>query len=169
MKKLFLLLLPFLFFCCTPKIVYVPSVEYTRVEVRDTVDSIKLVPVYEKIQTPDTLSALENAYAFSKASWSAGFLTHTLGVKPVNIPVKIQVKTIYKDKTTTVNILTDEQVAIIKENPELKKQITKLQKDSAALKAATKKKNALLWKLYGLIAVLGLWIFRKPLLKLIKL
>ena len=88
----------------------------------------------------DTLSALENAYAFSKASWSAGFLTHTLGVKPVNIPVKIQVKTIYKDKTTTVNMLTDEQVAIIKENPELKKQITKLQKDSAALKAATKRR-----------------------------
>jgi hypothetical protein len=52
--------------------------------------------------------------------------------------VKIQVKTIYKDKTTTVNLLTDEQVAIIKENPELKKQITKLQKDSAALKQLQK-------------------------------
>ena len=168
MKKLILLLITVLLFSCAPKIVYLPTTEYVRVEIHDTIDSIRLVPVFVKIQTKDTISNLDNTWAYSRAMWSNGYLTHSLGIKPVAVPVVVPVTTIYKDKTITVNLLTPEQTGIIKDYPKVTKERDGLKQDVAKLKVSAKKRAGTIWKLIGIISLLTLWTLRKPLLKLIK-
>jgi len=78
---------------CKTKTVYVPveSVRYEKdIEtVHDTTVLIKLVPHYTENITPKDSSYLENPYAFSFAHWDGLFLRHTLGIKDIEIPVKI--------------------------------------------------------------------------------
>lgn len=47
--------------------------------------------------TLDTTSTLENKFARSEASVSAGILNHTLETKPVQLPVQVETKIVYKD------------------------------------------------------------------------
>jgi len=147
---------------CRP-VINLTSTEFRRVEVHDTTLDIRLVPTFVKIQTHDTTSHLENTYAFSDASWSMGVLTHSLGIKPVAVPVVVPVTTIYKDKTITVNVLTKEQSAIIKEYPKVIKERDGLKKDFAALKTSNKSKTGTIWKLIGMLSISVVLLFRKPL------
>jgi hypothetical protein len=101
-------------------------------------------------------------YAFSDVLYSGGILTHSIGNKAVEVPVEVQIKTIYKDKTVKVNELTKEQDKIIKAYP-------KLSSDNDKLQASNKSKTALILKLIGGLALAALWILRKPIFKLIKL
>ena len=81
-----------------------PSVtDSTRVEVRtETVTVhdttyVELPVVVERIQTMDTTSTLENKFARSEASVTAGVLHHSLETKPAKLPVKVEHQIVYRD------------------------------------------------------------------------
>ena len=80
-----------------------PSTDSTKVEVRtETVTVhdtayVELPVIIEKVATLDTTSTLENKFARSEASVSAGILNHTLETKPVQLPVQVETKIVYKD------------------------------------------------------------------------
>ncbi len=80
-----------------------PSTDSTKVEVRtETVTVhdtafVELPIIIEKVATLDTTSTLENKFARSEASVSAGILNHTLETKPVQLPVQVETKIVYKD------------------------------------------------------------------------
>ena len=75
----------------------------TKVEVKVVEKIVKdtawfeLPVVVEKVATLDTASVLENKYSKSEAVVSAGILHHKLETKPVNIPVRVETKTVYRD------------------------------------------------------------------------
>jgi len=81
----------------------VTGVDSTKVEVHtETVIQhdtayVELPVIVEKVATLDTTSTLENTYAKSEAVVTAGILRHSLETKPVNIPVKVETKTVYRD------------------------------------------------------------------------
>ena len=82
------------------KTVYVPvqSTKTITETVHDTIVEVKLQTFRDSIVTPDTVSRLENKYSYSAALWSAGRLTHTLGVKDIDIPVTLQyIETVITD------------------------------------------------------------------------
>ena len=87
-----LLLLLGAFACSTVR--QLPSTDSTKVEVRtETVTVhdtayVELPVIIEKVATLDTTSTLENKFARSEASVSAGILSHTLETKPVQLPVQ---------------------------------------------------------------------------------
>ena len=81
-----------------------PSVtDSTRVEVRtETVTVhdtafVELPVIVERIQTTDTTSTLENTYAKSEATVTAGILHHSLETKPVKVPVEVETRIVYRD------------------------------------------------------------------------
>ena len=80
-----------------------PSTDSTKVEVHTVVETVHdtayvELPVFiEKVATLDTTSTLENKIARSEASVSAGVLSHTLETKPVQVPVQVETKIVYKD------------------------------------------------------------------------
>ena len=96
-----LLLLLGAFACSTVR--QLPSTDSTKVEVRtETVTVhdtayVELPVIIEKVATLDTTSTLENKFARSEASVSAGFLSHSLETKPVQLPVQVETKIVYKD------------------------------------------------------------------------
>lgn len=96
-----LLLLLGAFACSTVR--QLPSTDSTKVEVRtETVTVhdtayVELPVIIEKVATLDTTSTLENKFARSEASVSAGILSHTLETKPVQLPVHVETKIVYKD------------------------------------------------------------------------
>ena len=96
-----LLLLLGAFACSTVR--QLPSTDSTKVEVRtETVTVhdtayVELPVIIEKVATLDTTSTLENKFARSGASVSAGILSHTLETKPVQLPVQVETKIVYKD------------------------------------------------------------------------
>ena len=96
-----LLLLLGAFACSTVR--PLPSTDSTKVEVRtETVTVhdtafVELPVIIEKVATLDTTSTLENKFARSEASVSAGILSHTLETKPVQLPVHVETKIVYKD------------------------------------------------------------------------
>ena len=96
-----LLLLLGAFACSTVR--QLPSTDSTKVEVRtETVTVhdtayVELPVIIEKVATLDTTSTLENKFARSEASVSAGILSHTLETKPVQLPVLVETKIVYKD------------------------------------------------------------------------
>ena len=96
-----LLLLLGAFACITVR--QLPSTDSTKVEVRtETVTVhdtayVELPVIIEKVATLDTTSTLENKFARSEASVSAGILSHTLETKPVQLPVQVATKIVYKD------------------------------------------------------------------------
>ena len=81
----------------------VTGVDSTKVEVHtETVIQhdtayVELPVIVEKVATLDTASTLENTYAKSEAVVTAGILRHSLEIKPVSIPVKVETKTVYRD------------------------------------------------------------------------
>ena len=96
-----LLLLLGAFACSTVR--QLPSTDSTKVEVRtETVTVhdtayVELPVIIEKVATLDTTSTLENKFARSEASVSAGILSHSLETKPVQLPVQVETKVVYKD------------------------------------------------------------------------
>ena len=81
----------------------VTGVDSTKVEVHtETIIQhdtayVELPVIVEKVATLDTTSTLENTYARSEATVTAGILRHSLETKPVSIPVKVETKTVYRD------------------------------------------------------------------------
>ena len=71
----------------------------TRIETVYQTDTVLLeIPkIVEKVVTKDTVSALENDYAKSQAVISDGLLAHSLETKPVQKPVEVQTKIVYRD------------------------------------------------------------------------
>ena len=87
--------------CSTVRLL--PSTDSTKVEVRtETVTVhdtayVELPVIIEKVATLDTASTLENKFARSEAIVSAGILSHSLETKPVQLPVQVETKVVYKD------------------------------------------------------------------------
>ena len=71
----------------------------TRIETVYETDTVYLeVPkIVEKVVTKDTVSVLENEFAKSAAPVSDGLLAHSLETKPVQKPVEVQTKIVYRD------------------------------------------------------------------------
>lgn len=146
--------------CKTHKCISETADAVTRIEYRektvfvpDTVIITIPAQTSERITT-DSVSHLETEYAESDAMVTAdGFLHHTLRNKPQEKPLPIQARIEYRDSIVYV-----EKVKTIKEPRYIEKDLTTWQqfrlKTYAALLAA-------------LLASL-VWIFRKPLLNLIR-
>jgi hypothetical protein len=83
---------------CKTKTVYVPVHSTTTVTelLHDTIVEMRLQVFRDSVSVPDTVSRLENKYAYSTALWTSGRLSHSLGIKPVTIPVEIQYKEIVR-------------------------------------------------------------------------
>lgn len=146
-----------LFICaCSPKVL--PPVNHTdsvRVEIRERLvhDTVRFeVPIIkEKNVTRDTTSHLENDWAQSDAEVKDGFLWHSLETKPhtVDVPYEVPVHdTTYIEKEAQTITVTKE----------VEKPLTWWQKTRL---------GAFWWLLVGLVGCL-VWIFRKPLIGLVK-
>lgn len=91
-------LVPILFIIlvgCTKKI-YVPVNSYHTITetVHDTIVDVKLDVIRDSIITDDTISVLSNKYATTTAIWANNRLSHSLTIKDITIPVKVE----YKEK-----------------------------------------------------------------------
>ena len=89
----------------------------TRIETVFETDTVFLeVPkIVEKIVTADTVSVLENDFALSSASVSDGLLSHSLETKPVQKPVEVQTKIVYRDSVVFKDVVVYETVEVEKE------------------------------------------------------
>ena len=135
---------------CSPRIVekVVTQIEYRDRVVHDTA-TVEIPVEVEKIVTRDTVSHLENTYAKSDAVVSEGFLHHSLESIPqyIKVPVEVHVTdTLYKE------------AQIIEKEVEVEKPLSWWQSFEI---------GAFWWLLGALIAAL-LYIFRKPILAIIK-
>jgi len=77
---------------CRTKTVYVPvrsSSTLTEVR-RDSLVYVHLPALRDSVSASDTLSILENSYASSVALWSGNHLSHSLSVKAVQVPVRVE-------------------------------------------------------------------------------
>ena len=135
---------------CSPKIVYKTE---TKIEYRDRVvhdtTTVEIPKEIEKIVTKDTVSHLENKYAKSDAMVSDGLLYHSLESIPqiIKVPVEVHVTdTLYKESQ------------VIEKEVNVEKPLSGCQKV---------KIESFWWLVAGLFMSL-LWIFRKPILALIK-
>lgn len=88
MKKLLILLI--LLTGCKTKYVPIETIKVQKEIIRDTVVQVELVPYRDTVSILDTVSHLENKYAYSDAEFSSGRLNHSLAIKEVKIPTKIQ-------------------------------------------------------------------------------
>jgi hypothetical protein len=83
----------------------------------DTVVLTHLDVIKDSIRVKDTISRLENKYSTSLAMFSNGYLTHTLKMKDVNIPVHVMYKnTVQTDTITKVVQVAGKNVVINKLN-----------------------------------------------------
>ena len=89
----------------------------TRIETVYQTDTVYLeVPqIVEKVVTKDTVSVLENEFAKSAASVSDGLLAHSLETKPVQKPVEVQTKIVYRDSIIFKDVVVYETVEVEKE------------------------------------------------------
>lgn len=151
MKKLIFIFPLLLIGCRSIKTVYVPveSVKVITTTVHDTLVQLKLDVLHDSIVTKDTLSVLSNKYAYSSAMWSNGMLSHSLSIKDVQIPIRVQ----YINTNTVDSVQVPYSVETIKEVNFL----TDWQRFRLLV---------LDW-LFIALALYGLWRFRKPLRKLI--
>ena len=88
MKKLLILLI--LLTGCKTKYVPIETIKVQKEIIRDTVVQVELVPYRDTVSILDTVSHLVNKYAYSDAEFSLGRLNHSLAIKEVKIPTKIQ-------------------------------------------------------------------------------
>ena len=86
----------------------------TRIETVYETDTVYLeVPqIVEKVVTKDTVSVLENEFAKSAASVSDGLLSHSLETKPVQKPVAVQTKIVYRDSIVYQDRVVTETVEV---------------------------------------------------------
>jgi hypothetical protein len=85
----------------------VHDVHTVTITQHDTVVLTHLDVIKDSIRVKDTISRLENKYSTSLAMFSNGYLTHTLKMKDVNIPVHV----LYKNTVQTDTITKVVQVA----------------------------------------------------------
>ena len=89
--------------CCALQQIAPSVTDSTRVEVRTETKFIhdmawvELPAIVERIATPDTTSTLENTYAKSEATVTAGILRHSLETKPAKVPVEVKTQIVYRD------------------------------------------------------------------------
>ena len=120
MKNFILVLFSALCVACATARQAAPSekiITETRIETVFQTDTVFLeVPrIVEKIVTADTVSVLENDYAMSSASVSDGLLSHSLETKPVQQPVQVQTKIVYRDSVIFKDVVVYESVEVEKE------------------------------------------------------
>ena len=120
MKNFILVLFSALCVACSVARQAAPSekiITETRIETVFQTDTVFLeVPkIVEKIVTADTLSVLENEYAMSEASVSDGLLAHSLETKPIQQPVEVQTKIVYRDSVVFKDMVMYETVEVEKE------------------------------------------------------
>ena len=89
----------------------------TRIETVYKTDTVLLeIPkIVEKVVTKDTMSVLENDYAKSQAVISDGLLAHSLETKPVQKPVEVQTKIVYRDSVIVKDNVIIQTVEVVKE------------------------------------------------------
>jgi hypothetical protein len=137
---------------CSPK---VTKETVTEIQYRDravpVIASFDFPQFVERIQTRDTSSHLENPYAKSDASISNGILFHSLETKPQKIEVPTVVYV-----TDTVAIYKEAET--ITKTEYVEKELTWWQKFRL---------NLFFPLLLGLLGAL-VWIFREPIMALIK-
>ena len=148
---------------CSPKIVErivtvtrdSTIVEIHEREVHDTA-RVEIPVIVEKNVTPADSSHLENEFAVSDAWVEGGVLHHSLRTKPqtIEVPVAVQVS----DTTTTHDHYEKTDSTAIK--------IVKVEKP---LSWWQKARIGAFWWLCGALVLALLWIFRKPLLSLLKI
>lgn len=89
--------------CCAVRQIAPSVTDSTRVEVRTETKFIhdtawvELPAIVERVATPDTTSTLENTYAKSEATVTAGILRHSLETKPAKVPVEVKTQIVYRD------------------------------------------------------------------------
>ena len=121
MKNFILVLFSFVAVACSSLRQVTPTekiVTETRVETVFQTDTVFLeVPkIVERIVTKDTVSVLENEFAKSAASVSDGLLAHSLETKPVQKPVEVQTKIVYRDSVIFKDVVVYETVEVEKEH-----------------------------------------------------
>jgi hypothetical protein len=92
MRRLLLVIVAVIWLTACKTVQYVPveRIVRERVNVRDTVLEIKLEQVHDSISvnlSKDTISYLENRYAYTFAMVTDGHLIHSLGTQKESIPV----------------------------------------------------------------------------------
>ncbi len=120
MKNFILVLFSALCVACATARQAAPSekiITETHIETMFQADTVFLeVPkIVEKIVTADTVSVLENEYAKSEASVSDGLLAHSLETKPIQQPVEVQTKIVYRDSVIFKDVVVYETVEVEKE------------------------------------------------------
>ena len=120
MKNFILVLFSALCVACATARQAAPSekiITETRIETVFQIDTVFLeVPkIVEKIVTADTVSVLENEYAKSEASVSDGLLAHSLETKPIQQPVEVQTKIVYRDSVIFKDVVVYETEEVEKE------------------------------------------------------
>ena len=120
MKNFTLVLFSALCVACSVSRQAAPSekiITETRIETVYQTDTVYLeVPkIVEKVVTKDTVSVLENEFAKSAASVSDGLLAHSLETKPVQKPVEVQTKIVYRDSIIFKDVVVYETVEVEKE------------------------------------------------------
>ena len=117
MKNFTLLLISVLCVACATTRQAAPSekiITETRIETVYETDTVYLVvpKIVEKVVTKDTVSVLENEFAKSAASVSDGLLAHSLETKPVQKPVEVQTKIVYRDSIVYQDRVVTETVEV---------------------------------------------------------
>ena len=125
------------------------EVRYETVTVHDTA-YVELPVIIEKIQTLDTTSTLENDYARSEATVTAGILSHSLETKPAQLPVPVEKEIVYRDSI----VFRDRVVTEVKE---VERQLTFWQQFKMRAGVAA----MILTILYGLYLLLRLYLKKK--------
>ena len=120
MKNFILVLFSALCVACATARQAAPSekiIVETRIETVYKTDTVLLeIPkIVEKVVTKDTVSALENDYAKSQAVISDGLLAHSLETKPVQKPVEVQTKIVYRDSVIVKDNVIIQTVEVEKE------------------------------------------------------
>ena len=120
MKNFILVLFSALCVACATARQAAPSekiITETRIETVYKTDTILLeIPkIVEKVVTKDTVSVLENDYAKSHAVISDGLLAHSLETKPVQRPVEVQTKIVYRDSVIVKDNVIIQTVEVEKE------------------------------------------------------
>jgi len=89
----------------------------TRIETVSETDTVyvELPKIIERVVTQDTVSVLENEFARSSAAVSGGLLSHSLETKPVQQPVEVQTKIVYRDSVVFRDVVVYETVEVEKE------------------------------------------------------
>ena len=127
------------------------EVRYETLTVHDT-SYVELPVIIEKIQTLDTTSTLENDYARSEATVTAGILSHSLETKPAQLPVPMEKEIVYRDSI----VFRDRVVTEIKE---VERQFTFWQQFKMKAGVAA----IILTVLYGIYLLLRLYLKKNPL------